>query len=140
MTGATSPLTGIAVDELEPPPEAFAGFTPDPGSGCGNVLGSSLLISAPSFAGFTPDPGEGSISGFGPKVSIPPAEGEDAGDCDAGEEDGSPAVLGFFVADMTATKAGIIRLETDAEVTLLVSDLALSPDSGLPDFNALSLL
>ena len=135
-----SPLTGIAVDELEPPPEAFAGFTPDPGSGCGNVLGSSLLILAPSFAGFTPDTGEGSTSGCDPKVPIPPDEGDDAGDFGVGDEDASPTVLGFFVADMTATKAGMIWLETAAEITSLVSDLALFPDSGFPDFNALSLL
>ena len=114
VTGATSPLTGITVDELDPPPVPFAGFTPDTG--------------------------EGSTSGFDPKVPIPPAEGEDAGDCDADDEDASPAVFGFFVADMTATKAGMTRLETAAGITSLVSDLALFPVSGFPDFNALIVL
>jgi hypothetical protein len=84
----------------------------------------------PSLARFTPDTGEGSILGGTPKVPIPPVEGGLADDEDAGEDDASAAVLGFFVADMVATRVKMVLLQTAAEIAFLVSDRVWFPDSG----------
>ena len=130
VTGAASPDGGGAVDEDEPPPEAIAGFTPEQGPGFGIVTGEPAPILTPSFARFTPDTGEGSILGGTPKVPIPPVEGELADDEAAGEDDASAAVLGFFVADMVATRVKMVLLQTAAEIAFLVSDRVWFPDSG----------
>ena len=131
VTGAASPDGGGAVDEDEPPPEAIARFTPEQGPGFGIVTGEPAPILTPSFARFTPDTGEGSILGGTPKVPIPPVEGELEDDEAAGEDDVSAAVLGFFVADMVATRVKMGLLQTAAEIAFLVFDLALFPGTGL---------